>query len=264
VTPDRYIAGEESALVNWLDHRRLLPTTTPPRPAQRGVGGRPTLVDNVETLANVALIARFGAVWWRGVGTPDEAGTALLTVSGGVSRPGVYEAAIGSPLDKVLRVAGAGPASGFLVGGYFGTWLPADAAATASLSREGLAPFGAGLGCGVLSVMPADACPVGEVARVARWLSGQSARQCGPCVNGLAAIAGALSEMVEGHDTRAQLDRWSTMVRGRGACRLPDGAASFVRSALTVFSGHFARHATGTCPVDPHRHILAVPEIGAR
>jgi NADH:ubiquinone oxidoreductase subunit F (NADH-binding) len=263
VTPDRYLAGEESALVNWLDNGRLLPTTTPPRPAERGVGGCPTLVDNVETLANVALIDRFGAGWWREVGTPDEAGTALMTVTGGIARPGVYEVAIGSTVDRLLHAAGAEPASGYLVGGYFGTWLPAGAGRTAVLSREGLTPFGAALGCGVLSVMPTDCCPVREVARVARWLALQSAGQCGPCLNGLGAIGSALQGIADGHDTRPQLDRWTAMVRGRGACKLPDGAASFVRSALGVFADHFAEHAAGRCPATADRPVLT-PEIGAR
>jgi NADH:ubiquinone oxidoreductase subunit F (NADH-binding) len=263
VTPDRYLAGEESALINWLDHGRLLPTTAPPRPDERGLGGRPTLVDNVETLANVALIDRLGAPWWRGVGTHDEAGTALMTVTGAVARPGVYEVAIGDRLATLLDAAGATRSSGYLVGGYFGTWLPIEAARTAALSRQGLAPFGATLGCGVLSVMPVAACPVREVARVARWLAAQSAGQCGPCVNGLGAIGSALQGIADGHDTRPQLDRWSTIVGGRGACKLPDGAATFVRSALSVFADHFAQHAAGSCTATTDHQVLTA-EIGAR
>jgi NADH:ubiquinone oxidoreductase subunit F (NADH-binding) len=219
------------------------------------------LVDNVETLANIALIARFGAPWWREVGTRDEAGTVLLTVSGAVERPGVYEAAIGSSLERVLAAAGAHNAAGFLVGGYFGTWLPSSAGSL-SLSRHDLAPLGAGLGCGVVSVMPDDVCPAREVARVAHWLAGQSAGQCGPCVNGLPAIARALDALAAGQDARSLIDRWSTMVRGRGGCRLPDGAASFVRSALDVFGDHFAAHVSGRCTADPDKHLLVVPGAG--
>jgi len=93
VTPDRYVVGEETALVHWLNGGDAKPTTTPPRPFERGVAGRPTLVQNVETLAHVALIGRFGAGWYRGVGTADDPGSTLVTIGGAVERPGMYEVA---------------------------------------------------------------------------------------------------------------------------------------------------------------------------
>jgi NADH:ubiquinone oxidoreductase subunit F (NADH-binding) len=261
--PSHYLVGEESALMNWLDRRRALPTVTPPRPAERGLGRRPTLVDNVETLANIALIARFGAPWIRQVGTADEPGSMLVTVTGGVERPGVMEVPFGTPLVEVLRRAAAGPAAAVLVGGYFGTWLSPAAAAGAELSRAGLAAVGAGLGCGAVSVLPDDVCPLVEVARVARWLAGQSAGQCGPCANGLPAIAGALDQLAAGHHragVEADVARWSEMTRGRGACKLPDGAVHFVQSALDVFEDHVAAHRrNGPCPSVRSRTVLPTP-----
>ena len=135
-TPSRYVAGEESALVNFLNGGDAKPTMVPPRPFERGVGGSPTLVNNVETLANIGLIARFGAAWWRSVGTADDPGSALFSLSGAVDRPGVYELPLGVKLDSVLQHAGAQPIAGVLIGGYFGTWLT-PAAASALPTRYG-------------------------------------------------------------------------------------------------------------------------------
>ncbi len=261
--PARYLSGEETALINWIDHRRALPTLSRPRPAERGVGRQPTLVDNVETLANLALIARYGAPWWASIGTDGDPGTMLVTVSGAVRRPGVREVAMGAALTSVLRDAGADRGPGVLVGGYFGTWLTPGQVASARLSGAGLAPFGAGVGCGALVVLPDDVCPLVEVARVAGWLAGQSAGQCGPCRHGLPAIAGALGELATGaggtpaaEDTR----RWSAMVRGRGACKLPDGAAQFVVSALEAFGPHVEQHHRyGPCAAVGARPVLPTP-----
>lgn len=262
-TPDRYLAGEESALVNWLTTRRAVPTLTPPRPADRGVDGRPTLVENVETLANLALLARFGAAWWRGLGTDEEPGSMLVTVTGGVERPGVYEVGLGFELAWLLSAAEAGPTAGVLVGGYFGTWLAPDQLAAAALSRASLARLGASPGCGVVAVVPSSGCPVAETARVAWWLAGESAGQCGPCVNGLPAIAGALVELVDGDPAgtaAARVRRWSEMVRGRGACKLPDGAVGLVLSALDTFGDHLEEHRRhGRCAANQGPPVLPLP-----
>ena len=246
-SPTRYVAGEESALVHWLNGGEAKPTFTPPRPYEKGVGGRPTLVDNVETLAHLALIARFGAGWWRSLGTADDPGTTLLTLSGGLSRPGVYEVPLGVPLAAVLDAAGRPPGqvAPVLVGGYFGTWIPGGMVAAVDLGASSLRAAGASLGCGVLVSLPPEVCGLAESARVARWLAGQSAGQCGPCVHGLDSIAAAMEALVRGDvDGRAQwhLERWLGMVAGRGACRHPDGAARFVQSSLAVFADEIARH----------------------
>jgi NADH:ubiquinone oxidoreductase subunit F (NADH-binding) len=245
VVPAGYVAGEESALVNWLSAGVAKPTLSPPRPADKGVRGRPSLVDNVETMANLGLIARFGAGWWRGVGSEDDPGSILLTISGGVAAPGVYEVANGSPLRDALSLAGAGRTAGVLLGGYFGTWITAEQAGRADCGRESLAGVGGSVGCGVVVVLPEPSCPLEESARVTRWLSGQSAGQCGPCVNGLPALAGAMEDLARGRDVaRAERDarRWAAMAEGRGACKLPDGAARFVRSVLRCFAAHLELH----------------------
>jgi NADH:ubiquinone oxidoreductase subunit F (NADH-binding) len=241
-TPSRYLAGQETALVRWINGGEVRPNVVPPRPARRGVGGRPTLVSNAETLAHLALLARFGVEWWRS----DPGETTLVTLSGAVERPGVDEVPIGTPIDAVVAAAGgdARAGNGILIGGYFGAWLPPTAAGTA-LRDEALAPWGAALGAGVIVVLPADVCALRETARVVHWLVDQRAQQCGPCIHGLPAIAGALDAVVSGdRDGRAtdDLARWTGMVDGRGACRLPDGAARLVRSALSVFAADVDAH----------------------
>ncbi len=140
--PDGFVTGEETALVAFLDGGPALPSFAPPRPFERGVGGAPTLVQNVETLAHLALVARFGPGWFRSVGTADEPGSALVTLSGAVRDPGVYEVALGSTLEQLLARAGGATAElgALLVGGYFGTWVPAAEALAAPLSVAGLAP----------------------------------------------------------------------------------------------------------------------------
>jgi NADH:ubiquinone oxidoreductase subunit F (NADH-binding) len=239
-TPTRYVAGEESALVHWLNGGEAKPTFVPPRPFERGVGGRPTLVQNAETLAHVALIARFGANWFRTLGTQTDPGSSLVTVSGAVARPGVYEIPFGMPVATVLAAAGGSldDCQALLVGGYFGTWLPAANARALAVDPSSLRAAGASFGCGVLFALPRDASGLAESAAVARWLAGQSAGQCGPCVFGLPAIAHALTALANGDrnpEIVTHLQRWVHELPGRGACKLPDGAAHFVASAIATF-----------------------------
>jgi NADH:ubiquinone oxidoreductase subunit F (NADH-binding) len=245
--PHRYVAGEETALIQWLNGGEAKPTMTPPRPFEAGVGGRPTLVDNVETLAHVAQIARWGPDWFREHGTDDEPGTMLVTVSGAVDRKGVHEVAVGTKLSAVIRAAGGSLAhtSAVLVGGYFGAWLSPEQARKVRLCDADLRPLGAGLGCGAIVVLPQGACGLKETARILGWLAGESAGQCGSCVHGLAAIAGGTVDLYRGDDTVDRLLRWAGQVEGRGACHLPNGAVRLLRSGLTVFAGEIDRHRSG-------------------
>ena len=215
--PPTYVAGQESALVSFLGGGPALPTFTPPRPFERGVRGRPTLVSNVETLAHLALLARHGSDWFRELGTPAQPGSALLTLSGPVAFPGVYEIEHGSPLTALLDAAegATAPLRAVLLGGYSGTWLDASLLRGVALSDEHLAPHGATLGTGVVVLLSAAACPVAEVARLVRWLAAESARQCGPCVFGLDALASAFEQLVLG-DAPCGVAAWWTPQRGGG------------------------------------------------
>ena len=250
VVPSGFVTGEETALLGALEGRDPKPTFTPPRPFERGLNGAPTLVQNVETLAHVALVARHGPHWFRAVGTTEEPGSALFTISGAVGRPGVYEAAFGTPMRALVEQAGGvrGAAGAFLLGGFFGSWIDPVTAQDLSMLDSDLARAGAALGAGAVVVLPAAACGLDQSARVARYLAEESAGQCGPCVNGLGALAGALETLSAGHgDSRRDALRWLELVRGRGACRHPDGAARFVESSLEVFAGEVELHLQGRC-----------------
>lgn len=263
--PDRYVAGQETALVNHLNGGPALPTFTPPMPFQSGVGRRPTLVSNAETLAHVALIARHGAGWFRELGTAGEPGSALVTLCGPVAYPGVYEIEQGSSLSSLIEAAGGTTAEprAVLFGGYAGAWVDAALLRGLALSDEHLAPHGASLGAGVVLLLSKDACGVAETARVTRWLAQQSARQCGPCLHGLDALAGSIEEVAAGAargKARQRIAYFASLVRGRGACNHPDGAVRLIVSALEVFAADFADHAKhGLCDACARPGELPLP-----
>ena len=269
--PVAYLAGEETALIAFLDGRPLRPTTAPPRPFERGLRRRPTLVQNPETLAHIALIDRHGPAWFRQVGTRDHPGSALVTVTGAVGLPGVQEIACGATLSSVLAAAGDAlePLRAVLVGGCHGVWIAGDELETVTLDDVALARHGGGLGAGVIVALGQSACPAQELAHAIGYLAEQSAGQCGPCSNGLPAIAELLAAAVAGRalpGAHRQLERWSRDLPGRGACHLPDGAVRVLRSGMRVFARELAAHERGPCracgrradagaAVNPHLHI---------
>ena len=200
--PDGYVGGQESALVHHLNGGPAKPTFTPPMIFERGVRGRPTLLSNAETFAHVALIARHGADWFRALGTPEHPGSALVTLSGPVPGPGVYEIEHGASLRSLIDATGGleEQLRAVLVGGYAGTWIDAADAGGLTLDDVGLAAHGASTGAGVIVLLGERHCPVAETVRVAGWLAAQSAAQCGPCEHGLAAVATRLATWAAGMD----------------------------------------------------------------
>jgi NADH:ubiquinone oxidoreductase subunit F (NADH-binding) len=245
--PRRYVAGESRAAVHLIDAGVATPTTAPPRSHQRGVAGVPTLVQNVETLAHVALIARYGDTWYRSAGRRGSSGTFLITVAGAVKRPGVMEVEAGTTIEESIALAGglSEPASAILIGGYFGAWVRAAKAWELPLDAAALKAQGLTLGCGVIGVLPTGRCGVCDTARIMRYLAEESSAQCGPCFFGLRALSDACSRVAErgaNRDDIARLKRWTLEVPGRGACRHPDGAVMFLRSALATFADEFASH----------------------
>jgi NADH:ubiquinone oxidoreductase subunit F (NADH-binding) len=263
-TANGYLSGQETALIATLNGGRPLPTLVPPLPAERGAHRRPTLVMNVETLAHIALIGRYGARWFRELGSATSAGSALVTVSGAVSRPGVYEIPLGVRLGDLLQRAGLPERpQAVLTGGYFGAWLPLPDALGLGLSEEGLRPAGAALGPGVLAVLPESRCGLAETARIVSYLASQNAGQCGPCANGMPAMAEAMNWIAFGQpevDLVGWAHQLTRLVTGRGACHLPDGAAALVASALAVFDADLRAHvAAGPCARTAAPPLLPIP-----
>lgn len=256
--PPRFLAGQESALVSRLAGGPAVPAFTPPRVTERGLGGAPTLVQNVETLAHLALIARYGPRWFRALGTKDEPGTMLVTVHTH-NRVQVVETELGIPLRNLIPPADT---RAVLIGGFHGAWLPANSIDTLTLDNASLKPHGAAVGAGVIAALPADRCGLTEAARVVHYLATESAGQCGPCLNGLPRIAGAMAVLAgSGHHSqvRKDLERWAGLVAGRGACNHPDGTVRFVRSALTVFAPEINLHARGHCSATSRKPFLPLP-----
>lgn len=268
--PAAYLAGQEGALIRHLDGGPLKPLPVPPRPFERGLRRRPTLVQNAETFAHLALIDRHGPAWFREIGTAEHPGSALVSLGGAVRRPGVHEIACGARLQDVLDAAGgvSEPLRAVLVGGFHGVWIDAELAGSVRLCDEGLARHGGGLAAGVVVALGRAACPVRELAETLAWLAGQSAGQCGPCANGLPALAQLVAAMADGRPPAAAdklLARWTRDVAGRGACALPDGAARFLASGARVFSSELARHARGgACAACRRRPTLHVAPAARR
>jgi NADH:ubiquinone oxidoreductase subunit F (NADH-binding) len=260
-TPVGFLSGQETALVSHLAGGPGIPVFIPPRITERGLNGAPTLVQNVESLAHLALIARKGPRWFRSVGTETEPGSMLATVRRSDGAPKISEVPRGVPLRDL--VGGLPPGSAVLVGGYHGTWLTDSQALGLTLDNRGLARAGAKVGAGVVIVLPPDRCGLVETASVVRYLALESAGQCGPCLNGLPRMAAALAEIAARRarpELVADLTRWSGLVAGRGACHHPDGTVQFVRSALRTFAAELDRHQRGGCSAAVTRPFLPVPQ----
>jgi len=251
--PETFIAGEESAVINRIAGRAAVPVDRIVRITDSGLRGRPTLVQNVETLAHVALIARYGARWFRSIGTPAEPGTMLVTLSG-TAAPGILEVPLGIPLGDLLRDHAAPDVRALLLGGFHGAWIPGALTAQACLSRESLSPLGATPGAGVVHVLGAAECGLRRSADIATYLAQQSAGQCGPCLNGLPALADTLTQLAYRRpqpNAVREATRLVALVDGRGACKHPDGTARFIRSALHTFTNDLALHLRGRCEAVP-------------
>ena len=263
--PERFVSGESGALIRGISG---LPAVPPPRKARAtdggaaGVRGRPTLLSNAETYAQLAVAARLGPDAYAVVGTPAEPGTVLLTLTRPDQAPLVVEVPAGAVLGRVLDACGIRPGQGVLVGGYHGAWLRPEDATRAAVSRAGLAAVGGTLGAGAVASLPPDTCPLGEVARITAWLAAESAGQCGPCRLGLPNTADALAQLATAGGGPSALDqarRTVSAVRGRGACAHPDGTARFVLSALDVFAEDLAVHESGRGCGRPVRGVLPLP-----
>ena len=241
-----FVAGQSAAVIELVAGRPNLPVTTRKPSAVAGLRGRPTLLSNAETFAAVGVLATAGPEAVRRHGTPDEPGTTLLTIDGDgpVRTRRVVEVAHGTPWVDVLP--GERLDSAVLLGGYHGTWARPGALRGLTVSRRDLAAAGLSLGAGV--VLPAEGrCPVRRTAELVDYLASQSARRCGPCLNGLPALASAFRAVVEGHSRLQEVRRLAGLVDGRGACAHPDGTARLVRSLLVACPEAVEAHVDGGC-----------------
>ena len=248
--PDTFVAGEESAVVRRVEGGPALPRDRTVLTCVSGVRGKPTLVNNVETLAHVALIARNGPDWFRSVGDPAEPGTMLITLSGTSTRKRVVELATGTPLNDVLDRGGFTDVGAILIGGYHGSWIPANDVNGTRLSRTGLASFGASPGAGIVHVLPPEECGLARTADIIGYLAEQGARQCGPCRSGLPRLAQLFDDLAYGRVDDGLLHELHTtlgLVDGRGSCRHPDGTVRLARSALETFATDVDRHRSRGC-----------------
>ncbi len=230
---DRFVAGQARAVLELMAGRPNLPVTSWAPEAKDGHRGRPTLLSNAETWAQVGARVLPGAT-----GAP----TTLLTWDG-ESRPLVSEVLEGSPWGDVLPAA-EGP---LLVGGYHGTWTTSDALRGLRVDREEMASAGVPLGAGALIPVAPRECPVTMTARITSYLAAQSARRCGPCFNGLPALAAAMTDLATGRGGLQRVGHLRRLVQGRGACAHPDGTARLVGSLMAVFPDDVAAHSSGAC-----------------
>jgi NADH:ubiquinone oxidoreductase subunit F (NADH-binding) len=245
-----YVAGEETAAVRAVNGGPAKPTDKPPRPFEEGVRGLPTLVSNVETLANLPFILRNGSDAFRAQGTSASPGTFLATVTGGGRPATLYELPHGTPVTELLVRHGISvdDVKGVLMGGYFAGLLNREVL-DATLDHETMRRLNSGLGCGAVAVITDD-CPVAVAASVMAYFDRENAGQCGSCFNGTAAMAAVTDGLRRGTATDedlTRLERWSVVLRGRGACATLDAATNVAASLLRAFPNDVARHVAGTC-----------------
>jgi NADH:ubiquinone oxidoreductase subunit F (NADH-binding) len=259
LVPSGYVSGQETALISALSGQQPKPKLVPPYPFQSGLNGRPTFVSNIETFSQIgrAVSGRYH-------------GTRLVTVSGAVKRPGIATVAPQTTCGELLQLIG-GPTEqlrGVLLGGYGGSWAHQDQLRDLRLDEFELRGHGLTLGPGIVFMLGESSCAVAEVARVTRWMASQSAGQCGPCVRGVSGIADALMELTAPRvraSSYARIERWSQMIKGRGACAHPDGVSRFVTTALETFSDEFDQHArSGGCELCGASHVLPTPRLRRR
>ncbi len=251
--PASYVAGEETAALEVIEGRRAWPRPKPPYPGQAGLYGRPTTVNNVETLACVPGIVRSGPAWFRGLGLRGGSGTMLFTLDEKAARPGVHELPAGSTFRDLLYGRGGGPRSGravrALLPAMSSAFLPADRL-DLPMTHDALKAAGSGLGCGGVSFLEVGECAVERTLEIAAFFKDAQCGQCPPCRMETGTLAAVLQQVREGAagDYATQIDRIVAFARGKGYCSLIPMAAAPVVSALARFPEDFAHHAAhGRC-----------------
>jgi NADH-quinone oxidoreductase subunit F len=274
--PDEYLFGEEKGLMEVLEGNLPMPRILPP--FQEGLfatagSPNPTLVNNVETLANVPHIVRYGAEWFRKLGTEGSPGTMLFTISGDVKAPGVYELPLGTPLRTLVEEIAGGPPGGRGVKAIF----PGASAGVLTsdlldvpMDFDAMKEAGSGLGSAGFVVYDDSACIVRALLDTSRFLWVESCAQCPACKLGTADITEALERIERGEGTELDLNtalERTTTVTGGQRCALPTGEALIVSSCIRAFEDEFRNHLNRSCPLPrslPFAKFLDYEEVSGR
>jgi len=241
-----YICGEETALLESLEGKKGQPRFKPPFPANFGLYGRPTTVNNTETLSSVPAILRHGGKWFADLGVPNSGGLKLFSVSGHVTKPGVFEIPMGLPFSELLAMAGGVPAGrrlkAVIPGGTSTPVVPGAVMMQTNMDYDAIAKSGTFLGSGGLIVIDDSACMVEALRRISRFYYSESCGQCTPCREGTGWLYRMLTRIVEGKGAIADLNRLddvASKIEGRTICALGDAAAVPVLSFLKHFRHEF-------------------------
>ena len=246
----RYICGEETALLNALEGRRAIPRAKPPFPPVVGLWGKPTIVNNVETICNVPHIAAHGADWYRELSLSEDGGTKIYGVSGRVKKPGAWELPMGTSIREILEEHAGGMREGFklrgiIPGGASTEFLSADQL-DVKMDFASVQAAGSRLGTGTMIVLDDRTCPVGMVLNLIRFFAQESCGWCTPCREGLPWIANILEAIENGEGRPGDLEILERHCRllapGHTFCALAPGAVEPLESALKLFEDDFLRH----------------------
>jgi NADH-quinone oxidoreductase subunit F len=254
--PPNYVAGEDSAALEVIEGKQPLPRQKPPFPATAGLYGKPTVVNNVETLANVPPIIARGAQWYRTFGTPESPGTMIFSLNEELNRPGVYELSFGTPLRVLIEEYGGGvkggrPIKAILPGGPSSAFLPPDKIDT-PLDHNSVRAAGSSIGCGVVNLVTEGTCIVEEVLRIADFFAAESCGQCPACRMETNMLSAMLKKVQQGQATPAILEQFDKVIsfnKSKGFCNLINMPGPPIESALRLFRSDFEFHLThGRCP----------------
>ncbi len=255
-----YVAGEETAMLESMQGRPAMPRQKPPfYPTDFGLYGKPTLVNNVETLCNVPRILQKGAGWFTAIGTEKCPGTMLFSLSGAVNKPGVYEMALGAPLRQLIEEQGGGVPGGRAVKAVF-PGGPSFSMVTADqldlpMDFDSLKKAGTGLGSAGVIVVDDASCMVEHTLKYSNFFKAESCGQCPPCRMGTINLAGLMQKIEDGEGTQKDMDQLLQLcgfVKGTGYCTLVTGAAVLVQSSVKLFRDEYEQHMTlKRCPFKP-------------
>ncbi len=246
----RYICGEETALLNALEGKRAVPRAKPPFPPQVGLWGKPTIVQNVETLCNVPPIIARGAEWFQGLSRSKDGGTKLYGVSGRVKRPGLWELPMGTTMREVIEDHAGGMRDGYrfrgVIPGGASTDFLVEEHLDLPLDFDSVAKAGSRLGTGTMVVLDDRTCPVGMVHNLEMFFARESCGWCTPCRDGLPWVEKILRAIEAGEGIEEDIEtlRRHTRLLGPGKtfCAFAPGAVEPLQSALKYFAGDFERH----------------------